>query len=116
MTEDEKKVIEDLRKTIDYYNKRFIENNKITSVLIDKFDINNLFILLNLVEKQQKALENSVPKEAIREKIKEISEYEEIAENQIEEKIIFADSDNLNFGRKQAHGKDIEVLKELLEE
>lgn len=92
-SEEEKKAIEDLRKTIDYYNKRFNENEKITSVLIDNFDVKNLFVLLNLVGKQQKeieeqksrnkklnalildlnkALEDSISKEAIKEKIEEL--------------------------------------------
>ena len=50
----------------------------------------------------------------IEDKIKEIEEYAEIARDLIEEKIVFADSDSLNFGRQQAHRKDREVLKELL--
>lgn len=56
-TEEENKAIEDLRKTINYYNKRFEENEKITAVLVDNFDVENLFVLLNLVEKQQKEIE-----------------------------------------------------------
>ena len=65
-TEEENKAIEDLRKTINYYNKRFEENEKITAVLVDNFDVENLFVLLNLVEKQQK---DCIPKEAIIRKI-----------------------------------------------
>lgn len=57
MNEEEKKAIKDLKKTIEYYNKRFKENEKITSVLVDNFDVNNLFILCNLIEKQQAEIE-----------------------------------------------------------
>ena len=54
MSDEERKAIEDLKRTIEYYNKRFKENEKITSVIVDNFDVNNLYILLNLIEKQQK--------------------------------------------------------------
>ncbi len=57
MSEEERKAIEDLKRTIEYYNKRFKENEKITSVIVDNFDVNNLFILLNLIENQQKGIE-----------------------------------------------------------
>lgn len=58
-TEKENKAIEDLRKTINYYNKRFEENEKITAVLVDNFDVENLFVLLNLIVKQQKEIEEN---------------------------------------------------------
>lgn len=56
-----------------------------------------------------------ISKEVIKEAIKEISRYEECARDNIEERIVIADSDSLNFGRKQAHGRNIEVLRKLLE-
>lgn len=103
-TEEEMKAVEDLRKTINYYNKRFEENEKITAVLVDNFDVENLFVLLNLVEKQQKEIDrlsfdnkildcqldsngknidmlkneilnNMISKEAIRNKIKDLESY-----------------------------------------
>lgn len=52
--------------------------------------------------------------EKMKEKIEEIRKYEEIAREQIGVKIVIADSDSLNFGRKQAHEKDIEVIQELI--
>lgn len=58
--------------------------------------------------------ENYIPKSLVEEKIEEIKKYEDVAREQIQEKVIIADSDSLNFGRKQAHNKDIEILKELL--
>lgn len=107
MTEDENKAIEYLMLMKDR-----MEFNRLGYV----YGADSIDIILNLIEKQQKALEDSVSKEVIREKIKEILKYKEIAENEIEEKIIIADSDSLNFGRKQAHGKDVEILKEILGE
>ena len=57
MSEEELKAIEDLKKTINYYDKKFKDNERITSVLVDNFDVNNLYILLNLVKKQQEEIE-----------------------------------------------------------
>lgn len=57
-----------------------------------------------------------IPKQKVKEVIKKIKEILDIAEEQIESKIIIADSDSLNFGRKQAHGKDIELIERLLED
>lgn len=82
MSEEEKKAIEDLRKTIEYYNKRFKENPKITSVLVDNFDVNNLFVLLNLIEKQQKELNN----------LKEIEKSHQEENGKLREEIIRLDN------------------------
>lgn len=51
----------------------------------------------------------------IKAKIEEIKHYKDLARDSIEEKIVIADSDSLNYGRKEAHEKDIEVLQSLLE-
>lgn len=58
----------------------------------------------------------SIPKQVIRDKIKELSKYRDLAKELIEHKIVVADSDSLNYGRSEAHDKDIQVLKELLGE
>ena len=39
-----------------------------------------------------------------------------MAEEEIEEKVIIAGTDSLNFGRKEAHDADIILLKMLLKE
>ena len=44
MSEEELQAIEDLKKTINYYDKKFKDNERITSVLVDNFDVNNLYI------------------------------------------------------------------------
>jgi hypothetical protein len=59
---------------------------------------------------------DSIPKQVIRDKIKELIKYRDLAKELIEHKIVVADSDSLNYGRSEAHDKDIQVLKELLGE
>lgn len=82
---------------------------------------------IDKLEKENKEILNSkigidlsyndyIPKQKVKEVIKKIKEILDIAEEQIESKIIIADSDSLNFGRKQAHGKDIELIEKLLED
>lgn len=83
--------------------------------------------IIEKLEKENKEILNSkigidlsyndyIPKQKVKEVIKKIKEILDIAEEQIESKIIIADSDSLNFGRKQAHGKDIELIEKLLED
>lgn len=79
------------------------------------------------LEKENKEILNSkigidlsyddyIPKQKVKEVIKKIKEILDIAEEQIESKIIIAHNDSLNFGRKQAHEKDIELIEKLLED
>ncbi len=53
-------------------------------------------------------------KEKLQDIIKQMEKAMNLANNCIEERIVIADSDSLNFGRKQAHNYDIELLKEFL--
>lgn len=80
---------------------RLKEKHKITCEL-------NVGLLENMKE--------CIPKQVIRDKIKELSKYRDLAKELIEHKIVVADSDSLNYGRAEAHYKDIQVLKELLGE
>jgi transcriptional regulator CtsR len=63
-----------------------------------------------------KKLENSVSKDKIREIIKIIEKYSQMAKEEINVKILIADSNSLNYGREEAHNADIYHLKQLLEE
>lgn len=54
--------------------------------------------------------------DSIEEVIKKIDEAEKCARDCIKEKVIIADSDSLNFGRKQAHGYDEQLLQDLIKE
>lgn len=58
--------------------------------------------------------QNYIPKSVIRDKIEELEKYEKLAKEQIENRIVIADSDSLNYGRAEAHSKDIQILKEIL--
>ena len=73
MTDEEKKAI----KKIDIIVKECELKFKTLGYECDLYDedepipVNEYRTLLNLIEKQQKALENSIPKDSIREKIEE---------------------------------------------
>lgn len=56
MTNKEQKAVEDLRKTVEYYNEKLKTNPDIVFVSVDNFDINNLYVLLNLIQKQQEEI------------------------------------------------------------
>lgn len=60
------------------------------------------------------AVENSIPKSVVEEKIEEMERMSKLAEECINEKIIIADSDSLHFGEKIAHKTDANILRELL--
>ena len=60
--------------------------------------------------------ESFIPKSKIKEKIEELEKYRNLAREMIEHRVVVADSDSLNYGRAEAHNKDIEVLQELIEE
>ena len=64
----------------------------------------------------QDLLENSIPKSKVRDKIEEIKRLKKSAEYLINERIVIAESDSLNYGKKQAHCCDIELLEQLLQE
>ncbi len=68
------------------------------------------------IEQNIKDYKNSIPKKKIKEVKKKIEKAMNLANECIEESIVVADSDSLNFGRKQAHNYDIELLQELLKE
>lgn len=63
---------------------------------------------------QKDIIKDTVPKSVIRDKIEELEKYEKLAKEQIENRIVIADSDSLNYGRAEAHSKDIQILKEIL--
>ena len=67
-------------------------------------------------ENYQRILADSIPISVIQNKIDEITKYRDLAKELIEERVVIADSDSLNYGRAEAHDKDIQVLQELLEE
>ena len=72
-----------------------------------------------IYEENKKALideikEDYIPKQVIRDKIEEIKKSRDLANELIEHKVVIADSDSLNYGRKEAHDYDIAILQVLL--
>lgn len=92
----------------------------------------NIEIVLNLLEKlqeenkqlknavavanklEERIKENLIPKEKIVDIIEKISLYKKLAKESIEQRIVIADSDSLEYGRMQAHNIDMSMLQELL--
>ena len=68
------------------------------------------------IEQNVKDYKNSISKKKIEELKNKIEKAMDLANDSIEERVVIADSDSLNFGRKQAHNYDIELIKELLED
>lgn len=104
-------------------NKKIIEFNEI-------YAIENVLNRLEQLEKESESKEKaytdcycefkhykqfeSIPKSVIRDKLEKLEKYEKLAKEQIENRIVIADSDSLNYGRAEAHSKDIQILKEIL--
>lgn len=68
------------------------------------------------IKKWLKEVKDCIPISVIQNKIDELTKYRDLAKEQIEERVVIADSDSLNYGRAEAHDKDIQVLQKLLEE
>lgn len=95
-----------------YEEKEYLTRGELE--LVDRYKECSELLKLFCDEDIYKIKLDYIPKSLVEEKIEEIKKYEDVAREQIQAKVIIADSDSLNFGRKQAHGKDIEVLQELL--
>lgn len=64
---------------------------------------------------EEKIKENFVPKEKIETIIKKINVYKKLAKESMEQEIVIADNDSLEYGRMQAHNLDMSMLLEELE-
>ena len=112
-TEDRQDYYMKLRNTLDLLEK-LIEENKELRKFAD-------ITLMRSKSKVAEVIKDSIffeyiPISVIQNKIDEITKYRDLAKEQIEERVVIADSDSLNYGRAEAHDKDIQVLQELLEE
>lgn len=126
MTDEEKKAVKTLKGWMDYNirNKnKLLEADKIINVqetilnLIEKLQeenkqLKNAIAVANKLEERIK--ENFIPKEKIVDIIEKISVYKKLAKESIEQRIVIADSDSLEYGRMQAHNVDMSMLQELL--
>lgn len=124
LTKEEKKAIEEFRKqlrlaiNIDDVTTAIRNDNAQTILnLIEKLQeenkqLKNAVAVANKLEKRIK--ENFIPKEKIVDIIEKISLYKKLAKESIEQRIVIADSDSLEYGRMQAHNVDVSMLQELL--
>ena len=133
LTKEEKTAIKILK---EWYNYNTRNKNKLLEV--DKI-INIRETILNLIEKLEKEnkryksenetlkcsiavankleeliKEDFIPKGKIGDIIEKISLYKKLAKESIEQGIVIADNDSLEYGRMQAHNVDMSMLQELL--
>ena len=133
LTKEEKTAIKILK---EWYNYNTRNKNKLLEV--DRI-INIRETILNLIEKLEKEnkryksenetlkcsiavankleeliKEDFIPKGKIGDIIEKISLYKKLAKESIEQGIVIADNDSLEYGRMQAHNVDMSMLQELL--
>ena len=106
---------EDIKILEEYFKDRMdVEEEKCAlKNIIHELEYNKVQFATQLREKLDLRAD-TIPKSKIKEKIEELKGYRDLAKEQIEEKIIIADTDSLNYGRAEAHDKDIQVLQELM--
>ena len=79
---------------------------------IENKQLKNAVAVANKLEERIK--EKFIPKEKIIDIIEKISVYKRLAKESIEQGIVIADKDSLEYGRMQAHNADMSMLQELL--
>lgn len=124
MTKEEKKAINMLntfRLEHKFFNIRQADNletnieivlNLIEKLQEENEQLKNAIAVANKLEERIK--ENFIPKEKIVDIIEKISVYKKLAKESIEQRIVIADSDSLEYGRMEAHSVDMSMLQELL--
>ena len=124
MTKEEKKAINMLntfRLEHKFFNIRQADNletnieivlNLIEKLQEENEQLKNAIAVANKLEERIK--ENFIPKEKIVDIIEKISVYKKLAKESIEQRIVIADSDSLEYGRMQAHNIDMSMLQKLL--
>ncbi len=99
---EESRILDTVCKTLNLIEKLQEENKQ----------LKNAIAVANKLEERIK--ENFIPKEKIVDIIEKISLYKKLAKESIEQRIVIADSDSLEYGRMQAHNIDMSMLQELL--
>lgn len=100
---EESRILDTVCKTLNLIEKLQEENKQ----------LKNAIAVANKLEERIK--ENFIPKEKIVDIIEKISLYKKLAKESIEQRIVIADSDSLEYGRMQAHNIDMSMLQKLLE-
>lgn len=101
---DNFKIILNLIEKLEKENKRYKSENETLKCSI---------AVANKLEELIK--EDFIPKGKIVDIIEKISVYKKLAKESMEQGILIADSDSLEYGRMQAHNADMSLLQELLE-
>ena len=130
MSEEEKKAIDNLR--LNCTNLDFYSPYDGTTLLLKARDIQVVLNYISNLQKEksdlelayglykdksetlQKELDNRIPVKNIEKILKKHKKAMKLASEQISERIIIADSDSLNCGRKEAHNLIISDLIDLL--
>lgn len=100
---EESRILDTVCKTLNLIEKLQEENKQ----------LKNAIAVANKLEERIK--ENFIQKEKIENIIEKISVYKKLAKESIEQGIVIADEDSLEYGRMQAHNVDVSMLQELLE-
>ena len=99
---EESRILDTVCKTLNQIEKLQEENKQ----------LKNAVAVANKLEERIK--EKFIPKEKIIDIIEKISVYKRLAKESIEQGIVIADKDSLEYGRMQAHNADMSMLQELL--
>ncbi len=86
-------------------------HNRILELEKENKQLKNTIAIADKLEERIK--ENFVPKEKIETIIKKINVYKKLAKESMEQEIVIADNDSLEYGRMQAHNLDMSMLQDL---
>lgn len=86
-------------------------HNRILELEKENKQLKNTIAIADKLKERIK--ENFVPKEKIETIIKKINVYKKLAKESMEQEIVIADNDSLEYGRMQAHNLDMSMLQDL---
>lgn len=136
MKENIEILIEKMNKELDFLIENANKTEQLTATSIMTMKQPIILLFLSVLSNYQKVLkenetlkcsiavankleelikEDFISKGKIVDIIDKISVYKKLAKESIEQRIVIADSDSLEYGRMQAHNVDISMLQELLE-
>lgn len=125
---EDKYVLKNLKSRLKAYEES--DDNGECGYVLSQYEQEAIDTVLNLLEKQRKEIQKNnkyklyykevnkkyIPKDRLKILKKKIKRYSKEANKEIEESVVIADSDSLNYGRMQAHETDISLIDEILEE
>lgn len=125
---EDKYILKNLKSRIKAYEES--DDNSECGYVLSQYEQEAIDIVLNLLEKQRKEIQKNnkyklyykevnkkyIPKDRLKILKKKIKQYSKEANKQIEESVVIADNDSLNYGRMQAHETDISLIDKMLEE